>query len=166
MTPAFDKKTSVAFMGAENSTVLDNLDIKFQRTLFEFLTSLYDGGYRYFYTALLEGLDLIAAEIIEMMKMRGGRDEAQLVAVVTTENQAADYAPENRAQFTDLLTRADHLHIVGHQLPGSKLAIMDEFVEKCATIVCWDDGEDPDLTFTLDKARTAGLQVVNINEIS
>jgi uncharacterized phage-like protein YoqJ len=165
MVPEFDKKKSVALMGAENSVELDNLDMGLQRTLLGLLSSLYTGGYRYFYTGLYEGFDLIAAEMVEMLKMRGGRDEARLVAVITTESQSSDYASENRAQFADLFARADHPYRIGQQFAGSKLAVEDEFIDKCDLIVCWDDGEDADLAFSLDKAREAGLQIMNVRDI-
>ena len=156
---------SVAFMGAENSVLLSNLDMELQRTLFGLLSSLYDGGYRYFYSGLYEGFDLIAAEMVEMMKMRGGRDDARLITVITTDAQASDYAPHNRTQFADLLARADHPFVIGQQFPGSKLTVEDEFIDKCALVVCWDDGEDGDLTFSLDKARKDGLQIMNFRDI-
>jgi hypothetical protein len=71
--------------------------------LFKLLSSLYDGGYRYFYTALHEGFDLLAVE--------------------------------------------------------------DEFIDKCDLIVCWDDGEDADLAFSLGKAREAKRQIMNVRDI-
>ena len=151
-------------MGAENSQTLDTDDMELQRTLFALLSTLYDGGYRHFYTALREGFDLIAAEMVEMMKMRGGRDEARLVAVITTESQAVDYAPDNRAQFADLFARADRRCVVGQQFAGSRLAIEDEFIDKCDLIVCWDDGEDSDLAFSLDKARATKRQIMNVRD--
>ncbi len=152
-------------MGAENSATLDNLDMELQRTLFGLLASLYDGGYRFFYTGLHEGFDLIAAGTVETMKMRGGRDDARLVAIISTDGQASDYAPENRSQFADLFSRADYPHRIGEQFPGSKQAIEAEFIDKCSMVVCWDDGEDPDLALTLDNARAAGLQIVNVKDI-
>ncbi len=152
-------------MGAENSTSLDNLDMELQRKLSDLLTELYRGGFRYFYTGLFEGFDLLAAEMVEMLKMRGGHDEARLVAVITTEGQAIDYAPHNRVQFADLFARADHRTAIGLNFTGSKLAIEDEFIDKCSLVVCWDDGEDTDLAFSLDKARKAGLQIMNVRDI-
>jgi uncharacterized phage-like protein YoqJ len=165
MIPKFDKQTSVAFMGAENSVALDNLDMELQKTLFGLLASLYDGGYRYFYTGLYEGFDLVAAEMVEMLKMRGGRDDARLVAVITTAAQCSDYAPDNRSQFADLFARADYPFVIGEQFAGSKSAVEDEFIDKCALIVCWDDGDDANLSFSLDRARTAGCQIINVRDM-
>jgi uncharacterized phage-like protein YoqJ len=165
MIPVFEKKKSVAFMGAEGSTSLDNDNMGLQRTLFKLLASLYDGGYRYFYSALHEGFDLLAAEMVRMMKMRGGRDDARLVAVITTEGQASGYEAENREQFADLFTHADYPYRIGQNFAGSKLAVEDEFIDKCDLIVCWDDGEDADLAFSLDKAREAKRQILNVKDI-
>jgi uncharacterized phage-like protein YoqJ len=99
------------------------------------------------------------------MKMRGGRDDARLVAVITTEGQASDYESDNREQFADLFTNADYPYKIGQNFVGSKLAVEDEFIDKCDLIVCWDDGEDADLAFSLDKAREAKRQIMNVRDI-
>lgn len=152
-------------MAAENSNGLSNLDMELQQKLYTLLHQLYEGGYRYFYSGLYEGFDLIAAEMVVMLKMRGGHDEAKLICCVTTEGQAQDYAPENRAQFLDLLSEADELTIIGQQFSSSKLVVEDEFINACDLILCWDDGEDSDFSFSLGKATETGAQIMNLFEI-
>jgi uncharacterized phage-like protein YoqJ len=165
MIPKFDKSRSVAFLGAENSTDLTTLDMDLQGKLFELLSLLYKGGYRYFYSALFEGFDLIAAEMVAMLKMRGAHDEIKLITVITTEGQASDYSPHNSVQFADLFARADHRTVIGMSFTGGRLAIEDEFIDASALVVCWDDGEDDELTFALGKAEDKGLQILNVKEI-
>ncbi len=57
------------------------------------------------------------------------------------------------------------MRTIGLNFKGIKLAIEDEFIDKCSLVVCWDDGEDTDLAFSLDKARKAGLQIMNVRDI-
>lgn len=167
LIPTFEKKASIAFMGAENSADLDYLDMDFQRKLYVLISKLYEGGYRYFYTGLYEGFDLMAAEVLTMLRKRGGHDEAKLICCVTSSSQADDYYAVNRAHFVDILSDSDNEKcIIGmHNFPGSKLAIEDEFIEACGLVLCWDDGEDSDLTFSLDKAAESGLQIMNFRDI-
>ena len=153
-------------MGAENSDALSTYDMELQRALSALISTLYDGGYRYFYTALREGFDLIAAEMVKMMKMRGTLKDARLVAVITTEDQAINYSSDNLTQFHDLFAGADHPYMIGRQFSGSKLVIEDEFIDKCDLIVCWDDGEDPNLTFTLNKARETKRRIINVLDLN
>ena len=154
-------------MCAENSEHIDADDLDFQRVVLLLLEHLYKGGYRYFYTGLFEGFDLTAADLVLAMKLKDGYKDAKLIYCIATLDQASDYQPFNRNLFADILGKADDGLIIGQRFVGSKLTIEDEFIEHSNLIVYWNDLDDPDpdLEFSLDKAREKGLQLINIREI-
>jgi uncharacterized phage-like protein YoqJ len=121
----------------------------------------FEDGYRTFISGMAPGFDLAAAEAVVRLREAGAAVE--LVAAIPFAGQSSGFSPVDRARYETLLSEADRAVVLSDRYSqGCYWRRDDWMVEHSGRIVCWYDGSTGGTRYTVRRALTQGLEIVNI----
>lgn len=127
----------------------------------EAIAAAYAGGFRIFISGMAEGFDLAAAEAV--VRLRERHPDVRLVAAVPFAAQAGKFGARDRERYAALLAAAAWTVILepcySH---GCYFRRDDWMVDRSRRVVCWYDGSPGGTRYTVRRALSAGIEVVNL----
>lgn len=153
----FDRKGSVAFTGHQE------YDGRADERLASLVRSLYDGGYRLFYSGMALGFDLAAAETV--LSSREECPGMQLIAVVPFRGQEKGFPVCERMRYWAILAAADHtVELEPAYCRGCYYRRNDYLVDHADRLVAWYEHPRSGTGYTVRQARKQGVEVINLFE--
>ncbi len=140
--------------------------IEFENKLFDVITGLPDKeGCYTFYSGMAMGFDIIAAEIVLMLKKAYKKAKIKLVCVLPFKTQAAKYYPEWKKRYDKILKAADEIICLSENYYNASYQVRNEYmVDRSDIVVTWFDGQTGGTKNTLNYAERKGKQIINVRK--
>ncbi len=141
--------------------------IKFENNLFDVIFGLPDKeGCYTFYTGMAMGFDIIAAELVLLLKKAYKKAKIKLICVLPFKTQAAKYYPEWKQRYDKIIKEADEVICLAESYYPSVYQVRNEYmVDTSDIVVTWFDGQSGGTKNTLNYAAAKGKQIINVREI-
>lgn len=136
---------------------------KFENALIDKILKLSKDNCRIFYSGMAMGFDIIAAEIVLMLK-EAYDTPLKLVCVLPFENQSETYTSFWRRRYEKILRQADEVIVLSKEYyQGCYQDRNIYMVDKCDYVLTWYDGKQGGTRNTLDYAAEKGRHIFNAN---
>ncbi len=137
--------------------------VEFENDLMREILNLVDDGCDTFYTGMAMGFDIIAAEVVSLLK-RGREDlNIKLVCVLPYENQGDAFGDFWKDKYFNVLSQADEKIIISENYHKGCYQIRNKYmVDNCDTVLTWYDGKAGGTRNTLNYALENNRKVINI----
>ena len=123
-----------------------------------------DAGYVYFLSGMSRGFDLWAAEAVLSLRQRGC--DLRLWASIAFPGMDANWEPEWRRRYADVLSRSDRIFPVAQKYEPDCYAMRDRFlVQQSSRCICFYDGVPGGTAYTVKLARRCGLTIDNLADM-
>ena len=137
--------------------------IKFENALTEQITELAHEGCRVFYTGMAMGFDIIAAEIVLMLKNAFSKP-LKLICVLPFENQSDNFGDCWKKRYYSVLDNADEVKILSENYSPECYQKRNEYmVDNSDFVITWYDGRQGGTKNTINYALKRGRKVFNTN---
>ena len=138
--------------------------IRFENKLIDAIFSLPSENCYTFYTGCVMGFDLIAAEIVLMLKRSPKVNySAELICAVPFTEQAASFTPEWKERYNNVIACADEVVLISDRYFDGCYQRRNEFMVNNSDIVLtWYDGKSGGTGNTLKYADKRGKRIVNL----
>lgn len=157
---SFDRAKSAAFTGHRYYD-FSRKEIIRQR-LSRAIVEAYDNGIRNFISGFATGIDLMAAQTVQSLKL--SHPGMVLTAAIPFRGQADRFTPHDRRCYDELIEKADEVIVLSEHYYPRCFLDRDEFmVCNAAQIIAYYDGRERGGTYyTIRKAREMGISVTNL----
>ena len=136
--------------------------LRFENKLIEVLATTLSDGYDTFYCGGAMGFDLLAAELLLIFRRN---NTFRLVMVLPFRAQAANFPPEWKRRYENVLSQADEIIYTSEKYHNRCYAERNEYmVDKSERVVAFCDGKSGGTLNTLRYARRKGRNIINIEE--
>ena len=136
---------------------------KFENSLIEEILKLCHNGCRTFYTGMAMGFDIIAAEIVLLIK-NSYNTPIELICVVPFKDQAENYYPFWKTKYLEILEKCDSVICLNDEYHKGCYQQRNKYmVENSDYILTWYDGKSGGTRNTIDYASKIGRFVINAN---
>jgi uncharacterized phage-like protein YoqJ len=156
----FDKAVSAAFTGHRFYNFSQKEVIKGRLT--QVMLGAYEHGIRNFISGFAIGIDLMAAQIVQSLKL--SCPGMTLTAAIPFRGQADRFNVNDKMIYEELMASADEVIILSERYYTRCFLDRDEFmVENASLLIAFYDGREKGGTYyTIKKARHSGIPVVNV----
>lgn len=135
---------------------------KLENALIEELLSLIESGCHTFYSGMAMGFDIIAAELVLMLKAAYRYSDIKLVCVLPFENQGESFTNYWQKRFNAVLERCDKKVILSDEyFSGCYQKRNIYMVENSDCVLTWYDGKPGGTRNTLEYALSKKRYVIN-----
>ena len=153
----YNREVSVAFTGHQE------YDGQADDRLAALVRSLYEEGYRFFYSGMALGFDLAAAEAV--LSLREECPGMQLIAVVPFHGQERDFPIRERMRYWAVLAAADRtVELEPAYRRGCFYRRTDYLVDHADRLVAWYERSRSGTGYTVRRARKERIEVTNLFE--
>lgn len=129
--------------------------------LYAAVESLFERGFRTFYSGMALGFDLSAAEAV--LRLRETRREISLVCAIPFPAQALRFPPQGRLRYERVLAQADRREVVCDSYrPDCYARRNDLLVERASLLLVWYDGRPGGTHYTVRRARACRREIINL----
>jgi uncharacterized phage-like protein YoqJ len=136
---------------------------KFENSLIDGIMSLARDNCRVFYSGMAMGFDIIAAEIVLMLKDTY-ETPLKLICVLPFENQSEAYTSYWRKRYEKILRRADEVIVLDKDYSQGCYQKRNVYmVDNSDYVLTWYDGKFGGTRNTLDYAAEKGRYIFNVN---
>lgn len=144
----------------------DNPDFRaMENKLINAVFSLPAEGCYTFYSGLAMGFDILAAEVVMMLRERCTTASVELICTVPFIDQAANYSLEWKKRYDRIIAEADKVILFSDRYyPGCYNKRNTYMVNNSDFVITWFDGKHGGTKSTLDYARKNGLKIINLYE--
>lgn len=175
----FAKEKSVAFTGYRESKMLKSSSRqpilkalfgeskqaklnKIADATYQAIEGLYKQGFRYYYSGVSSGFDMIAA--LAVLELRNKYSDVKLIAVVPFVGQDDRYTPQDKFTYKQILEQADEVVIMSDRYieNAQYLKRNDYMLEHSSQLVCYYDGQRGGSMYTYNRAVKYGYDIINI----
>ncbi len=151
---AFTGHRKIAFCAGDDMPAL-------RRRLDMLLRQLYGRGYRYYYSGMAVGFDMVAARAV--LELRRSYPDVRLIAAVPFAGQARRFPAAERVEYERLLAAADRVDVLSEEYEPHIYLRRDRYmVERASVVAAWFDGRSGGTAYTVSFARSLGREVVNL----
>ena len=156
----FDRTVSAAFTGHRFYDFSQREFI--QERLTSAISEAYDHGIRNFISGFALGIDLMAAQLVQLLKCN--LSGISLTAAIPFEGQAERYNIYDKRVYRRLLELADKVIVLSDCYYPRCFLDRDEFmVENASYLIAYYDGREKGGTYyTVKKARARGIPIINV----
>ena len=140
--------------------------IRFENKLVDAIFSLPKEQCYTFYTGCAMGFDLIAAEIVLMLKEAPRVDfSVELICAVPFIEQSASFTADWKERYNNVIAAADEVVLISDRYFDGCYQHRNEFmVDNSDIVLTWYDGKPSGTGNTLKYANKKGKKIVNLNE--
>ena len=140
--------------------------IKFENKLVDAILSLPSENCFTFYTGCAMGFDLIAAEIVLMLKNAPHLNAGiELICAIPFIEQSASFTDEWRERYNNVIAAADEVVLISDNYFKGCYQRRNEFmVNNSDFVITWYDGKLGGTGNTLKYADKKGKRIINLNE--
>jgi len=125
------------------------------------LRRLIGEGFAYFGSGGALGFDTLAAEAV--LRLRREHTHIKLILILPCRNHTARWAAADRLRFERILKRANKVVYVSEEYyEGCTLARNRYMVERSSACVCWLERPSGGTAYTVNYARSRGLEIINL----
>lgn len=176
-----NKEITVAFTGYRESKLLGRTKNKsflaklisnskneklqdITRRTYEAVEKLYNDGCRLYITGCSDGFDLIGGQAVIDLKQK--YPDVKLMAVVPFVGQEERYTIQDQATYDFVLEHSDEVVTLAEKFVSGDqyLRRNDYMLERATHIICYYDGQRGGTMYTYNRAKKAGLEIINICE--
>ena len=137
--------------------------LEFENELMDSIIAIYDAGAKRFYCGCAMGFDLLAAEIVLLLKERN--PEIELYCFVPFEGQEKTFTSYWKEKYKLVLNGADDIKILcEHYYKGCYQQRNQEMVNNSSIVLTYFDGQSGGTGQTIKYAQKKGLKIINIAE--
>ena len=137
--------------------------VEFENDLISEILRLTTDGCNTFYTGMAMGFDIIAAEVVSLLKVARPDLKIKLVCVLPYENQGESFGDFWKEKFFNVLSKADEKIVISENYHKGCYQMRNEYmVDNCDLVLTWYDGKAGGTRNTLDYAIEKGRKVINI----
>ncbi|MFR9554327.1 MAG: SLOG family protein, partial [Rikenellaceae bacterium] len=131
---------------------------------YEAVEKLYNDGCRLYITGMSDGFDLIGGQAVIDLKQK--YSDVKLMAVVPFVGQEERYTIQDQATYDFVLEHSDEVVTLAEKFVDDSqyLRRNDYMLERATHIVCYFDGRRGGTMYTYNRAKKAGLEIINICE--
>jgi len=167
-----EKFKSCCFTGYRPSKFSFPLDrncrdyIKFENKLVDAVFSLPKEDCYTFYTGGAMGFDIIAAEIVLMLKSSTKLNGSiELICAVPFIEQSAAYDNEWKSRYENILSNADEVILISDKYyPGCYQKRNEFMVDNSDFVITWYDGHSGGTRNTVRYATKKGKKIINLSD--
>ncbi|MBR4123927.1 MAG: DUF1273 family protein [Clostridia bacterium] len=136
---------------------------QFENSVIEEILKLCHNGCRTFYTGMAMGFDIIAAEIVLLIK-NSYNTPIELVCVVPFKNQGDSFSPFWKNKYTKIIENSDSVICLNEEYHKGCYQQRNKYmVENSDYILTWYDGKSGGTRNTIDYAAKIGRYIINAN---
>ncbi len=136
----------------------------FENKLIKAIFSVSDEGYTDFYCGMALGFDIVAGEIVSLLKK--AKSNIRLIAVVPFEAQAKAWSGEWQSRYNALLKKADRIVYMSKNYYKDCYHKRNRYmVDNSDTVITFFDGKSGGTAATLRYAKVKDRRIINIAEI-
>lgn len=136
---------------------------KFENAVIEEILKLCHNGCRTFYTGMAMGFDIIAAEIVLLIK-NSYNTPIELICVVPFKNQGDSFSPFWKNKYFKIIENSDSVICLNDEYHKGCYQQRNKYmVENSDYILTWYDGKSGGTRNTIDYASKIGRFVINAN---
>ena len=141
----------------------DNNDYKkFEDSLFGELLNLVNSGCRTFYTGMAMGFDIIAAELVLILKQSYNLNNIKLICVLPFSAQSETFTEAWKARYDNIISLCDQKIILSEEYHSGCYQKRNKFmVDSSDCVLTWYDGRKGGTRNTVDYALKNGRYVIN-----
>ncbi len=137
---------------------------EFENKLINAVFSVSDEGYTDFYCGMALGFDIVAGEIVTLLKE--ARKNIRLISVVPFETQEKAWNPEWQSRYHALLKKADRIVYISKNYYKYCYHKRNRYmVDNSDTVITFFDGKSGGTAATLRYAKTKDKRIINIADI-
>ena len=138
---------------------------KFENSLIEEMLSLINQDCYVFYTGMAMGFDIIAAEIVLLLKKAYPDFPIRLVCVVPFEGQGDSFTAYWKERYYNVINNCDEKVIISDRYFSGCYQKRNVFmVDNSDCVLTWYDGKPGGTRNTLDYAASKGRFIINANK--
>ena len=153
LAPYADRVTLVHSNFCEIAQVLKDLEAAIKEAIVD--------GHNVFISGMARGVDMWAAEIV--LELKEKYPDIKLIAAVPFEGFELKWSKENKAQYNDILSKADFVKYICPKFSYSSYQTRNEWmVDHSAKVIAVWNGEKSGTKNTVDYANKCGVELVNI----
>lgn len=135
---------------------------KFENSLIEELLSLIESGCHTFFTGMAMGFDIIAAELVLMLKNAYRFDNIKLICVLPFSSQGESFTGFWKNRFYSVLEKCDGQVVLSDEYFSGCYQKRNEYmVENSDCVLTWYDGKAGGTRNTIDYALLKKRYVIN-----
>ena len=141
-----------------------NPDYKhFENKLIDAVFSAAEQGVKEFYCGMAWGFDIVAGEVVAMLKKLKPEWNVRLVAVVPFEKQEASWDREWQKRYSALLGVADRVVYISRDYEKSCYHRRNRYmVDNTEAVITFFDGKSGGTAVTLKYAQSKDKEIINI----
>lgn len=161
------KEKSVCFTGYRTSKLLrsdrnaHNLIQQIYNDLHTTIASLYERGYRTFYSGMAEGFDMMAAEVV--MYLKESLPDIQLIAVIPFQGQELGYTERDKERYERIYHAANDRVFTSDTYHDKAYFMRNDYMlAHSSIVVCYYDGQRGGTMYTYNRAIKHNKEIVNL----
>lgn len=136
----------------------------FENKLLDAILSVCDEGYTDFYCGMALGFDIVAGEIVALL--RKAKKDIRLIAVVPFETQEKSWSEDWQKRYHSLLKAADRIVYISKNYFKDCYHKRNRYmVDNSDTVITFFDGVSGGTAATLRYAKGNDKRIINITEI-
>lgn len=160
MTEEEKRRHRVCFTG-HRPEKLNMTEGKVKSALLKEIMNSAENGFNVFISGMARGVDMWAAEIV--LELKEKFPDIKLIAAVPFEGFELKWSKENKAQYNDILSKADFVKYICPKFSYSSYQTRNEWmVDHSAKVIAVWNGEKSGTKNTVDYANKCGVELVNI----
>ncbi len=168
MTEKFKSCCFTGYRPSKFPFALDGSDFqytRFENKLIDAVFSLPDEGCYTFYSGMAMGFDIIAAEIVLLLRETYKKAVIKLICAVPFVGQAAKFRDGWRERYDRIIKNADEVILVSDRyFPGCYQRRNEFMIDNSDFVITWFDGKAGGTANTLNYAAKNNRRIVNLNE--
>ncbi len=139
--------------------------IQLENKLVDAVFSLPEENCFTFYCGMAMGFDILAGEIVALLKNTYKTAKIELVAVIPFEKQSAKFDEHWKERYDKLLRKVDRIIYVSREYHKGCFAQRNKYmVDNSDYVITWFDGQSGGTASTLSYAYKNGKKIVNLSE--
>lgn len=137
--------------------------VEFENDLMSGILDLISNGCNTFYTGMAMGFDIIAAEVVSLLKRARPNLNIKLVCVLPYENQGDSFGDFWREKYYNVMTVADEKIVISENYHKGCYQMRNKYmVDNCDIVLTWYDGKSGGTRNTINYALQNNRKVINI----
>lgn len=137
---------------------------KFENSLIEEILKLCNSGCRTFYTGMAMGFDIIAAEIVLLVK-NAYNTPLELICVLPFKDQGNTFGLFWKTKYDNIIDKCDSVICINDEYHKGCYQQRNIFmVENSDYVLTWYDGKSGGTRNTIDYASKIGRYIINANK--
>lgn len=139
--------------------------VKLENKLVDAVFSLPKENCFTFYCGMAMGFDILAGEIVALLKNTYKDAKIELVAVIPFENQSETFDTDWKKRYNKLLKKCDRIIYASRAYHKGCFAARNKYmVDNSDFVITWFDGQNGGTASTLNYAHKNGKRIINLAE--